>query len=141
MPDVAAQALIKAPSSTIWAILTDADRLVAGGLGVLRIDGQIRPGARLKLWSEVSPNRAFALRVSVFEPPRQMAWTGGMPLGLFRGTRRFSLTTEGEQTMLRIVEEFTGPLAPMITRTLPDLQPSFDRFVAGIKHIAEGGRS
>ena len=34
------------------------------------------------------PAAAFSLRVTEFVPPRRMVWTGGMPLGLFTGTRR-----------------------------------------------------
>ena len=34
-------------------------------------------------------------------------------------------------------EEFSGLLAPLITRSIPDLQPSFDRFTADLKSRAE----
>jgi hypothetical protein len=34
-------------------------------------------------------------------------------------------------------EEYTGPLLPLIWRSMPDLQPSFDTFAAGLKAKAE----
>jgi hypothetical protein len=34
-------------------------------------------------------------------------------------------------------EEYTGPLLPLIWRTMPDLGPSFERFVSGLKKKAE----
>lgn len=34
-------------------------------------------------------------------------------------------------------EEFSGLMAPLITRSIPDLQPSFDRFAADLKARAE----
>lgn len=35
-------------------------------------------------------------------------------------------------------EEYTGPLAPLIWRSIPDLQPSFDQYVNGLKARAKG---
>jgi hypothetical protein len=37
-------------------------------------------------------------------------------------------------------EDFTGPLAPLITRSIPDLQPAFDEVAAALKHRAEQSR-
>ncbi len=34
-------------------------------------------------------------------------------------------------------EEFTGLLAPLITKSIPDLQPAFDEFVHCLKTAAE----
>lgn len=39
-----------------------------------------------------------------------MAWLGGMPLGLFKGVRTYTLTPEGEgRTRFVMREECTGP--------------------------------
>lgn len=124
---------------TVWARLTDAQGLVTGGLGVRRIEGAIAPGASLKVTSEVSPGRVFALRVSEFTPHRRMVWEGGMPLGLFTGTRTFSLTPSAAGTDFHTREEFTGWLAPLIGKSIPDLQPSFEEFADGLRRLAEGG--
>ena len=35
-------------------------------------------------------------------------------------------------------EEYTGPLLPLIWRSMPDLQPSFDRLARGLKARVEG---
>lgn len=48
----------------------------------------------------------------VLVPGERMTWRGGMPLGLFTGTRTYRLT--------------------------PDLQPSFARFADGLKWRVEG---
>ena len=34
-------------------------------------------------------------------------------------------------------EEYTGPMAGLIFRSIPDLGPSFERFAAGLKAQAE----
>lgn len=39
-------------------------------------------------------------------------------------------------------EEYSGPLLALIWRSMPDLQPSFDAFAAGLKrHVESGGGS
>ena len=71
-------------------------------------------------------------------PTRRMTWAGGMPLGLFTGTRNFVLTstTSGDVTFA-MDETYRGPLAPLITRSIPNLQPAFDTFAADLKRRAE----
>ena len=71
--------------------------------------------------------------------PERMVWTGGMPLGLFKGVRTFTLTPEGSATRFEMREEYTGPLLPMIWRSMPDLGRSFEQFARGLKAKAEQG--
>ena len=61
-----------------------------------------------------------------------------MPLGLFKGVRTYTLEPRGTGgTAFRMREEFTGPLLPLIWRSMPDFGPSFTRFAEGIKARAE----
>lgn len=133
---------IAAPAEQVWACLTDGPGLVAAGLGIHRLEGAVAPGARLKLWTVASPDRAFALRVTEFRPPRRMVWTGGMPLGLFTGVRTFTLipVPGGSATDFHMSEEFSGLLAPLITRSIPDLTASFEMFADGLRALAERHR-
>jgi hypothetical protein len=58
--------------------------------------------------------------------------------GLFTGERTFTLTPQANGTVeFAMRETFTGLLAPLIGRTLPDLQPAFDEFAASLKREAE----
>lgn len=129
--------LIDAAPAAVWAVLTDARKLAGGGLGILRIDGDIAAGASLRLWTEAQPKRAFALKVSAFEPNERMIWEGGMPFGLFRGVRRYSLNPENGRTRFAMREEFSGILLPLIARSMPDLGPSFEAFGDGLKRMVE----
>ena len=36
-------------------------------------------------------------------------------------------------------EEYSGPMVPLIWRSMPDLQPSFDKFARGLKARVERG--
>ncbi len=128
---------IAALPERVWAHLTDAPGLVSGGLGMQRIEGSIALGASLKVWSAANPGRAFALRVTEFTPHRRMVWQGGMPLGLFTGVRQFTLTPSGPGTEFHMREEFSGLLAPLIGKSIPDLQPSFEQFADGLRRLSE----
>jgi hypothetical protein len=67
-----------------------------------------------------------------------MVWSGGMPLGLFTGKRTYTLTPAKDGGVaFAMREEFSGLLAPLITRSIPDLQPAFDAFAADLKRRAE----
>ncbi len=130
---------IDAPAERVWAVLTDKATLMAGDFAILKIEGDIRAGGRVKLWSEADPKRAFALKVAVFDVPREMVWQGGMPFGLFKGVRRFTLTPTPSGCDFHMREEFTGPMSGLITKSMPDLQPLFDRFGDALKQKSEEG--
>jgi hypothetical protein len=132
-----ATSVIEAAPATIWAILTDAPGYSRWDSGVIRVDGRIAPGEKLKLVSEANPKRTFSLKVTEFRPDQRMTWEGGMPLGLFRGVRTFTLSPQGNGTRFSVREEYTGALLPMIWRSMPDLGPSFQKFATGLKQRAE----
>ena len=56
------------------------------------------------------------------------------------GTVVTVLAPEGDgSTRFTVREEYTGPLLPMIWKSMPDLGPSFARFADGLKARAERG--
>jgi hypothetical protein len=135
-----ASATIGASPDAIWAILTDGPGYSQWDSGVERVEGHIAPGEQIKVVSKVNPGRAFPVKVTEFSPGQKMVWAGGMPLGLFKGVRTFTLSPdEGGATTFAMREEYAGPLASLIWRTMPDLRPSFEQFAAGLKRRAEGG--
>ena len=130
--------IINAPRETLWHILVDGPRLASGDFGIIRLEGRIGQGETIKLWSEVSPKRAFPLKVAVLDEPSHMVWTGGMPLGLFKGVRTFTLTPhEGGIVHFELREEFSGLLFPLFAKSLPDMTEPFEGFCAGLKARAE----
>ena len=133
----AAESLIAAPQSVVWHVLTDRQTLLEGDFGLLSLEGDLKAGGRLNLRAAIAPKQSFKLNVSVFEPDHLMVWTGGMPFGLFTGTRRFSLTPQGASTKFALHEVFTGPMAGVIRKSMPDLQPSFDQFADALKRLSE----
>lgn len=132
-----AKRVIAASPEQIWPILTDARRLEDGTFSIVKIEGDIVQGRKIKLWSEVDPSRAFSLRVDRLEAPRDMIWSSGMPLGLFRGTRRFRLTPVAGGTEFHVREDYTGPMAGMIFKQIPDMTASMEKFAAALAREAE----
>lgn len=131
------QRQIAASPQAIWAVLTDARQLANGGFGITRLEGDVLLGRKLKLWSAVAPQRAFPLKVTELLPHRRMTWSGGMPLGLFRGVRTFTLTPRGAETLFVMREDYSGLLEGVIWPSMPDLNPSFETFASALAALTE----
>ena len=132
------QRTISASPERIWGLLTDIGGYPGWNPTVISLDGRIAAGEKIKLVSTVNPKRAFSLTVSDVEPERQMVWSSGMPLGLFKGTRTLSLRQRGDgRTDFAMEEVYSGPLAPLIMKSIPDLTGSFGQFADGLKTAAE----
>jgi hypothetical protein len=129
---------IAATPETIWAILTNASGYPEWDPGVERIEGQIAPGEKITAYTKLSPGRAFPATVTAFEPSRKMIWASGMPLGLFKGERTFTLSPQSQgTTTFTLREEFSGPLLALIGRSIPNMTATFEQFAAGLKSRAE----
>ena len=129
---------IDAPPDAVWAVLLDGAAYPAWGSGVDRVEGTIADGERIKVHAAVNPGRAFPVKVAIDRAAGKMRWTGGMPLGLFKGVRTFTLTpTADGGTSFTMREEYTGPMLGLIWRSMPDLGPSFAQFATALKAAAE----
>jgi hypothetical protein len=138
MKEFSATGTINASPETIWAILTDAPSYPDWDPSADRIEGRIAPGETVKAYTKLAPGRAFPAKVTVFEPGRKMVWEGGMPLGLFKGVRTFTLSPKDSNSVeFAIREVFSGPLLPLFGGSLPDMTEPFKQFVAGLKARAE----
>ena len=111
-----ASSTIAASPEAIWAILTDGANFARWDSGVERVEGRIAPGETIKVFVEVNPGRAF------------------------KGVRTYTLSPGANgTTKFHMREEYTGPILPMIWRSIPDLGPSFTQFANGLKQRAETG--
>src|SRR5918999_2824158 len=129
---------IQARPEGVWALLTDAQGYPAWNPAVDRVEGRIAKGETIKVFVPVNPGRTFPVKVTEFEPPKRMTWTGGMPLGLFKGVRTFTLQPSGDgKTEFTMEEAYSGLLLPVLGRSVPDLTGAFDQFADGLKQRAE----
>lgn len=132
---------IDASPERVWSLLTDAAGYPDWNPAVLSLQGRIHVGEKIKLVSVVNPKRTFTLTVTELDQPHRMVWADGMPLGLFRGVRTYALRPHGDGTAFSMKEVYSGPLAPMITKAIPDMTESFGQFADGLKTAAEASRS
>jgi hypothetical protein len=79
-----ASSMIASSPEAVWAVLTDGAAWPSWDSGVDRLDGQISPGEKITIRSQAAPGRAFPVKVTDFDPPVWLRFSGGMPLGLFR---------------------------------------------------------
>ena len=140
MKSFATRIKIQSPAEKVWKVLTNLPKWAEWNSTVERTIGNVALGAKVTVFVKQNPGRAFPLRITGFDAPRRMIWTGGMPLGLFRGTRVYELNAPSpEETEFTMREDYTGPLASLIGRSIPDLQPAFDEFAHCLKRESERG--
>ena len=140
MKEYSATTTINASTDIIWNILTDAPSYPEWDPGMDRIEGTIALGNKLTIYTKLSPDKAFPVTVTDIAARQSMTWSSGMPLGLFKGERTFTLAQQsGGSVKFTVREVFSGLLLPLMGRSLPDLTSTFEEFVAGLKKRAEGG--
>ncbi len=130
---------IRAQPTKVWQILTDSAGYEKWNPEIIAIAGRMGLGERIKARVKVGSGaiRTVPLRVTAFEPPTRMDWTGGLPIGLFTGLRVFTVTPSDGQTEFRMVVRMSGPLAPAIVKSVGDRQKEIDSFSAALKDFAE----
>ncbi|MDH5327789.1 MAG: SRPBCC domain-containing protein [Gammaproteobacteria bacterium] len=129
---------ITAPTEKVWGILTNITEWSHWNTTIENIEGSVSNGSKVTVRAKAIPERAFSLTVSDFIPNESMVWSGGIPLGLFTGKRTYTIARDDNNaTIFSMTETFTGLLAPLITRSIPDLQPTFDEFSNCLKQRAE----
>ena len=128
---------IDATAERVWALLTDASSYRDWNHAVVSIEGTIALGNTISLVSIVNPKRVFTLKITDVARPSRLVWSDGMPLGLFKGERTYRLDERDGATEFSMTEQFSGLLAGLITRAIPDLTDSFNLFADSLKSAAE----
>ncbi len=129
---------IDASPAEVWAALTDLGGWRDWNSGVDRVEGRVALGERLAVHATMLRSRPFAVTVTELRPHEAMRWRGGLPLGLAVIERTYALDAQDDGgTVLSVREDHTGPLAGLLGRSTPDLNPSFRQFCAGLKALTE----
>jgi hypothetical protein len=133
---------IDAPPEQVWAALVDVGSWRDWDSGVDRVEGRVALGERLTIYATMIRSHPFSVTVTEIRPHEAMRWRGGMPLGLAVIERTYHLDAQDDGgTVLTVREDHGGPLAGLLGRSTPDLNPSFRQFVEGLKALAEGRTS
>lgn len=129
---------IDASPAEVWAVLTDVGGWRDWNSGVDRVEGRVALGEQLTIYATMIRNRPFRVTVTELRPQEAMRWRGGLPFGTAVIERTYSLDPQDDGgTVLTVREDHTGPLAGLLGRSTPDLNPSFRQFCAGLKARAE----
>ena len=129
---------IDASPAEVWAALVDVAAWRDWNSGVDRVEGRVALGEPLTVYATMIRNRPFAVTVTELRPQEAMRWRGGLPLGLAVIERTYALDAQDDGgTVLSVREDHTGPLAGLLGRSTPDLNPSFRQFCAGLKALTE----
>ena len=137
-----AAARIDASPELVWGLLVDVGSWRDWDSGVDRVDGRVALGEKLTLYATMIRDRPFTVTVTEIRPREAMRWRGGLPLGAAVIERTYHLDAQDDGgTELTVREDHTGPLAALLARSTPDLNPSFRQFCEGLKARAEGRAS
>lgn len=138
MKQFAADIEIDGTPDQVWKVLTDASAYPEWDPNMESIEGTVGLGEKLVLHTRIS-KRPFTVTVSTLDLNNRMVWKSGMPLGLFKGERTFQIAERDGKVHFSLNEVFSGPLSPLFGRMIPDLQPTFEKFVRGLKAEVEDG--
>jgi len=134
---------IAASPEAVWTVLADPAGYADWNPEIVAIDGRFAPGRRITARVHIGNGviRSVTMRVTAFQPPVRMEWTGGLPLGLFVGRRVFAVTPRDGGAEFRMELRMTGVLSPVIIRSVGDRQAEIDSFSAALKKRVEYDRS
>jgi uncharacterized protein YndB with AHSA1/START domain len=132
-----ATAIIAAPRELVWQLLVDLDSWPAWNSGVIATEGRFAAGAKVRITADGKAGRGYPFRVTELVPPERLVLTGTTRVGLFTGVRTYLITPKAGGARIRVREEYRGLLAPAMDQALPNLTEPFQRFVDGLKELAE----
>lgn len=105
-----------------WDVLADLPGHAEWNPFLRRIEGDLRPGARLLVRFEPPGERGITMRPTVLsaEPGRELRWLGHLLVpGIFDGEHRFVIeATAPRRVRLTQSERFRGVLVPLLWRRL-----------------------
>ena len=136
---------VPAPPERVWAELTDFASFPEWNPLVLEAKGPAEPGGRvaIRVPNLAQPSKILAItaRITRFEPGRELAWIGVVPL-VFSGEHYWSLRPAPGGTMLEHGERFGG-LLPRIwgKAKLESFRPYYERLnTALVERVSSGAR-
>jgi uncharacterized protein YndB with AHSA1/START domain len=130
---------IRATPEAVWKILTDTAGYAEWNPEIVAIDGRMAAGERIRARVKVGSGaiRTVPLRVTAFDAPSRMEWTGGLPLGLFTGRRTLTVTSRDGGAEFQMLVQMSGLLAGLMVKSVGDRQTEIDGFSAALKARAE----
>lgn len=132
---------IETPPETVWRALTDFTTYPEWNPFIRRVEGELRPGARLQVRIEPPGGKGMTFRPALLrvEPNRELRWLGRLFVpGLFDGEHSFIIETF-RPTRVRFFQReiFRGLLVPMLRGQLDVTRRGFEEMNEALKARAE----
>jgi hypothetical protein len=137
------ETLINAPPEVVWAILSDFKAFPEWNPFVVKIEGPMTVGARIKVAVQAPPGAEpmkFEPIVLIVDPNKEFKWRGKfLAPGLFDGTHSFKLmATPDGGTQFIHGESFAGVIVPIFRgKMAADTALGFKAMDTAIKARAE----
>ena len=132
---------IEASPEEVWQVLVDLDAYKTWNPFIIEGVGTVDEGESLKLRMSPSGGKAMTFTPVVTEADRATSfeWLGSVVIpGLFDGRHRFELSSNDRTTTVVHSEEFTGILAPILTKMLDKkTRNGFEAMNAAMKERVE----
>ncbi len=123
---------IKSTPERIWRLLTNAEGYRSWNSTIISLDGDISPGGKIRLVSQLDPKRSFRLTIKEWIPNKKMVW------GDSKGSRSYLLVQSDQgNTQFSMTEKIGGWLFPLYAKYIPSFDDSFEQFAADLKKAAE----
>lgn len=138
MKEFRTKAIINAPAAVVWQTIMDISNYPRFDPNCIKIEGVIKAGNHIKIYSKSRPNRGVRVRVTELLKDDKMVWEAGLPLNLFKGVRTFTVIAKDDYTTeFHMVEIFNGLLLGLIANVIPDMSDAFSQFSKGLKSFIE----
>jgi hypothetical protein len=131
---------IAARPETVWRIIVELDNYHEWNPFIPNASGAVTVGSVLTVEVKPPGDRAMTHRPTVIavEPGKRLRWLGKLPVpGTFSAQHEFSVSPDGDGTLLRHSEEFRGLLVPFLRATLRRTEAGFHAMNQAVKERAE----
>jgi len=139
MKRVATSVDIHVAPRVVFDVLTDFAAYPEWCPFFARVRGRASVGSPLEF--DVAGEKPRTMRAKLVElvPARRVAWSGGLPLGLFRGVHSFDIEPGPGGSTVHDIEQFQGPIAALMLSEarLAQQREGFIAFDAALKHRCE----
>jgi uncharacterized protein YndB with AHSA1/START domain len=118
--------------SILWALLTNATDYPRWNSTIISIEGEISAGSKIRLKSTLDTRRTFQLKITSWEPEKQLGWGDG------KGERIFTIRKTADKALhFTMTEKIGGLMFPLYARYIPPFDQAFEQFAKDLKTEAE----
>jgi len=131
---------INAPTAKVWKILTDTQSYPEWNPLIKELKGDLKLGEKLEITVQLNPKSTNKFKPTVisYRKGEEFSWRGSLPIpGLFEGCHYFQLEAQGEQTLFKHSETFSGLLVPLMKKTVLAAEAGFNKMNQALKERVE----